>query len=60
MGDSTDHLTPRQIAIGTIVLIVGAIGIGMAAPLVTESLVRFFPAQVEQYVDGHKSHAGWE
>lgn len=34
MGDSTDHLTPRQIAIGTIVLILGAIGIGMAAPLV--------------------------
>ncbi|MCB0145375.1 MAG: NAD(P)H-dependent oxidoreductase subunit E [Caldilineaceae bacterium] len=37
-----------------------ACGLGMAAPLVTESLVRFFPAQVEKHVDGHKSHAGWE
>lgn len=37
MGDSTDNLTPRQIAIGTIVLILGAIGIGMAAPLVKQS-----------------------
>lgn len=38
--------------IGTTMKFTSACGLGLAAPLVTESLVRYFPDQVEKYVAG--------
>ena len=47
VGDWIDEVTD----IGTTMKAVSACGLGIAAPLVTDSLLRYFPDQVEQHVN---------
>ena len=37
--------------IGTVMMATSACGLGTAAPLVTESLLKYFPEQVEGHID---------
>ncbi len=48
VGDWIDEVTD----IGRTMKAVSACGLGIAAPLVTDSLMRYFPAQVERHVVG--------
>ncbi|MEE8133695.1 MAG: NADH-ubiquinone oxidoreductase-F iron-sulfur binding region domain-containing protein [Gemmatimonadales bacterium] len=49
VGDWIDEVTD----IGVTMKATSACGLGIAAPLVTESLLRYFPDQVEAHVAGH-------
>jgi NADH-quinone oxidoreductase subunit F len=52
-GDGPDELTPwidEVTDIGKTMKSISACGLGIAAPLITDSLLRYFPQQVEQHL----------
>jgi NADH-quinone oxidoreductase subunit F len=50
--DEIELWTEEVHDLGRVMKAISACGLGMAAPLLTESLVKYFPAQVEQHVMG--------
>jgi NADH:ubiquinone oxidoreductase subunit F (NADH-binding) len=50
VGEWIDEVTD----IGVTMKAISACGLGIAAPLVTESLMRYFPEQVEKHVTGKR------